>query len=89
MSNINIDPERFWREIEESGPPSKKPKKKKETKSVWENPLQEKYNELTERYRRDYGRNTGDFDCERLLDDLYAFERVFRVMKWNKTPKQI
>jgi hypothetical protein len=88
MDNINRDPEYFWREIEKIVTPSKKQKVKKDEKPIWENPLQEKYAELTERYRRDYGRDTGTLDCERLLDDLYAFERVFRVMKWNKTPKQ-
>lgn len=84
MSLLN-DPDREWERIENEGQP--KPKKKKEI--VWENPLQEKYAELTKRYGREYpnGAVINDVDCERLLDDLYAFERVFRVMKWNKKPK--
>ena len=83
MSLYN-DPENEWARIENEGQP--RPKKKK--KIVWENCLQEKYAELTERYGREYpsGAVRNDVDCERLLDDLYAFERVFRVMKWNKKP---
>jgi len=75
------DPEAAWQRIDnESKAKSKKPVVKKK----WDNPLQEKYSKLWTRYCNEYGHNDGSIDCERLLEDLHAFERVFRIMKWKK-----
>jgi hypothetical protein len=91
MSNVNIDPESFWRNIEESGAPSKKEKVKKDDKPIWENPLQEKYAELLKRYDTEYPHPRNkmveyDVEYNRLLEDLRSFENVFRIMNWNKKP---
>lgn len=84
--------ESAWERIESEGAPKKVKVKASKNKNGnngnWENPLQEKYNELVDRYGRKYGFNDGSIDCERLLDDLRAFERVFLVMKWNKFPRR-
>lgn len=75
------DSEAAWQRIDsESKAKSKKPAVKKK----WDNPLQEKYSELCSKYSKEYGSSDGSIDCERLLDDMRAFERVFRIMKWNK-----
>lgn len=74
-----------WMRIENE---LKNRKKSKPKKVVYENPLQEKYQELFTRYGNEFGHNDGSIECERLLDDLHAFERVFHVMGWNKYPKK-
>lgn len=76
-----IDNEKEWAKIEMEFSNNKTPSKPK--KKVWDNPLQEKYHELTTRYSNEYGSDDGSSDCERLLDDMRAFERVFGIMKWN------
>lgn len=73
------DSEAAWQRIE-----NETKAKKLGTKKKWDNPLQEKYAELTERYGREYGSNDGSRDCVMLLDDMRAFERVFRIMNWKK-----
>ena len=81
------DTERAWQEIDKQFENrGKKPKKEKKVK--WENPLQEKYQELFTKYANEFGHNDGSIECERLLDKLRAFERVFQVMGWNKYPKK-
>lgn len=92
MSNINMDPERLWREIQESGTPSKKQKVKKDEKPIWENPLQEKYAELLKRLETEYPYPRSkmihyNIGYNRLIDDLRSFENVFIVMNWDKKPK--
>lgn len=71
------DNEKIWAKIEADS------KNLKEVKSIPKETCHYKikYNELNERYRSEFSRNTGSIDCEELLDDLYAFERVFRIMK--------
>jgi hypothetical protein len=81
--------ERVWQDIDEQFKDiNKNPKKKVAKKVVYDNPLQEKYQELCTRYANDFGKNDGSIECERLLDELYAFERVFRVMGWNLFPNK-
>lgn len=81
MNNLE-DSERAWLKIEQEI----NDKKKSLNTTKWDNPLQEKYYELNEKYRTNFGKNTGSYECELLLDDLRAFERVFHIMGWNKKP---
>ena len=75
------DPEQAWERIENEGV---KPKEKeKKIKRAYDNPLQEKYEELHTKYS-EYGHNDGSMECNKLLDDMRALERVFNIMKWNK-----
>ena len=78
------DPEMVWSRLDNEGGPKKKEKKSKKIK--WDNPLQEKYQELNTRYGDDFGKDTGTIECQDLLEDLYAFKRVFRIMKWKDKP---
>jgi hypothetical protein len=82
MSNIHEDPESAWARIENESNIKPKKKEKKE-KVVYENPLQEKYAELFDEYGK-YGHNDGSVECNELLDDMRAFERVFNIMKWKR-----
>lgn len=83
--NTFEDPELNWIKIEND---YKKPKKnKKQNNNSSESKLfllYEKYNELNNRYSIEYGRSNGSLDCDILIDDLKAFERVFNVMRWPK-----
>lgn len=80
MINLYTDPDKEWEKIENE----RQIKLNKKKKVKWDNPLQEKYAEITKKYSREFGHHDGSYECEKLLDDMRAFERVFRIMKWRK-----
>ncbi len=79
MKDSYDDAEEAWFKIENDI----QDKPKKNEPKVELDPYQKKYKELSEKYGKEYpnGAVTFDVDCERLLDNLWAFERVFSVMK--------
>jgi|LakMenEpi03Aug12_release.lakeMendotaPanAssembly.Ray.scaffolds.fasta_scaffold365018_2 hypothetical protein len=84
MIDVYDDPSDLWSRIENE---NLFLKKRNESVKKWNNPLQEKYLKLFEEYGDKYGKNDGSFECENLLDDLRAFERVFKIMNWEKFKK--
>jgi hypothetical protein len=76
------DSEKAWLRIDQEL--KDKTNKVKPKKVDYGCPYKNKYHELNEKYSTKYGKNTGTPECENLLDDLRAFERVFRIMKINK-----
>jgi hypothetical protein len=84
MIDVYDDPSDLWSRIENE---NLFLKKRNESVKKWDNPLQEKYLELFEEYGDKYGKNDGSFGCENLLDDLRAFERVFKIMNLEKFKK--
>lgn len=80
------DPDKAWLRIEEeiknNGGKIKAPAKK-----TWTNPLQEKYQELTEQWKNEYPKaEPYNVEYNRLMDSIRAFERVFEIMKWDRRP---
>lgn len=73
---LEIPNEKMGEYIESIQDKIKKPKQIKQITT-----FEEKYNELNDRYRKEFGKNTATSECEELLDDLRAFERVFNIMK--------
>jgi hypothetical protein len=73
------DSEKAWIRIEQEL--KDKPKKVKPIKVDYGCPYKNKYYELKDRYASEYGNNTGTPECEELLSDLRAFERVFKIIK--------
>lgn len=72
------DIEKAWMRIEQELK-GDKPKEVK-PKKIDSCPYKNKYRELKDRYSNEYGNNTGAPECEELLNDLRAFERVFRIV---------
>ena len=74
-----------WLRIEQElmgKPPRSIFKSRNEVPKVVElDPYKNKYKELNDIYRNEYGHNDGSSDCDRLLEDIRAFERVFNIMK--------
>ena len=72
------DSEKAWLRIEQE---FKEKSKKIKFKVDYGCPYKNKYNELKNIYSSEYGKNTGTLECEEILKNLRAFERVFEVMK--------
>jgi hypothetical protein len=72
---------REWVEAGLKAMPEYKEKQKEKERKKKLTPIERKYEELSTKYGTKFGHNTGTMECEELLDDLRAFERVMKIMK--------